>query len=376
MLTQKNLDPIYELALELNEEPNLDSLIEQANTKLAKIIGVDFVYFGIINEDNLILQGKDAKKLREIQYDRNVFETLTKGNLCINDSFVFLPINIKSKPCACLCFSEIRNLNEELKKLLLYFSKSLSITITQKQSLIDLQQHNEKLLYECKQKTDLLCTISHELRTPMSTILGFSELLANKTFPEEEAKIYQKEVFQSAQKLNSLIDNFLDLARIESASDLILENFEEVEIDWLAQKAWEALKNQNFKHELAIYLDQETPNIKLDPEAMIRVFGNLFSNAIKYSPSKGNKKQKIICEIKYLKKEILVNVIDNGIGLSENSIEFLFDKFYRSPEHNSIGGSGLGLWICKQIVEAHGGKIWCSRNNTKGSTFSFSIPIQ
>ncbi len=384
MLTKETLNPeikqflaLSNLAINLRQKQNIDDLINSCNNELAALLNSTAVFFAVVTEDELIVQNFLGSDLNEIAYDKKIFDTLAQGSVAENNNFIFLPITIKDKLCGCLAFKQSNQaINPEL---LLNFAKDLSITISEKRILIDLQQHNENLLKQNKQKIDLLCTISHELRTPMANILGYSELLSLRDFDKDQTKVYQQEIHNAAIKLAALIDNFLNLSRIESAGDLAFLNLEEIEIDWLAEQAWQGLKNESKNHELVFYLDDNLPMVEVDADAITRVFANLFSNAIKYSPTSNKGEQKkIICEIRLEQKKILVSIIDEGLGIPADSIETIFERFYRIEEHakKNIGGTGLGLWICKRIIEAHNGRIWCSSTKNKGSTFSFTLPLK
>jgi signal transduction histidine kinase len=366
------------LALKLREEQDIDNLIKNCKTELEMILESKDIFFGVTSENELLIQ-EAPDNLQGLAYSENIFANLSQKEIAENDDFIFLPIKIKNKLCACLGIKKSNKLSEETILLLNTFAQSFSITLSEKQSLIDLQHYNEKLLKQDKAKTDLLCTISHELRTPMANILGFSELLNLKEFSKEETKAYQQEIYSAAIKLRNLIDNFLNLSRLESSEDLNFYNLEEVEIDWIADRAWESLKTESKNHELVFYIEENLPAVMVDIEAITRVFANLFSNAIKYSPVENKSpKKKIICKIGLEKNEILVSIIDEGIAIPDHAIETVFERFYRVDEHakKNIGGTGLGLWICKKIIEAHQGRIWCSSEQNKGSTFFFTLAIQ
>jgi signal transduction histidine kinase len=254
-------------------------------------------------------------------------------------------------------------------------------------ALENIQLNNERLVKLNENKTQILGTVSHELRTPMSAILGFSELLLNASYSPELTKKYLEEIYQASKKLAGLIDDFLDLSRLESNDELFLSDFEAVEISTLARKAWDEIQDQHKPYSVKWAVNSEMPYILCDVVAVERVFHNLFSNAIKYSPIEVSKPDRkvINCRIDIVTAaspenffdEISVSISDNGMGIAKENVGQVFERFMRvdNSDTRKIGGTGLGLWICKQIIEAHGGKIWCESELGQGSVFKFILPI-
>lgn len=262
-------------------------------------------------------------------------------------------------------------------------------------ALENTEQSNQRLIKLNENKTQILSTVSHELRTPMSAILGFSELLLNSSYSQELIKKYLEEIYQASKKLASLIDDFLDLSRLESDDELFLSDFQAIEVSKLANKAWLEVEEIHKNYTIDWQIDSEMPYILCDTVAIQRVFHNLFSNAIKYSPLEDSKpeRKQISCHIHVLKMsqqdtvnekepqaafdEISVSISDNGIGVAKENLMNIFERFSRvdNSDTRKIGGTGLGLWICKKIIEAHGGKIWCESELGHGSTFKFILPI-
>ena len=260
------------------------------------------------------------------------------------------------------------------------FARMVSQIINFNQTIIDLKASNQMLLNQDRLKSQLISTISHELRTPMANIMGFSELLLTKDYEQNIRLEYTQEIYNASIRLSQLINNFLDLSRIENSGELMLNSFEEVEIDWLAERAWSHLGAINQKHQIRWHLANNLPEVFVDSEAITRVFTNLFANAIKYSPCSNNKKaEPIDCFIGYKNNnnEILVSIKDGGIGITEEFLDSIFEKFYRieSQDTKHISGTGLGLWISKEILEAHGGRIWCESKPGEGSCFNFTLPL-
>ncbi len=338
---------LYELLEELRTLDNAEIIIDKTTNGLKEIFG-----------------------LEECKLTEDIKTTKDTNNLS-------LPITINNKV--------IFYINLECKTPLDYetieiFTKELSYIIARVHSINELKLSNEKLLQQDLIKTQLISTISHELRTPLANVLGFSELLLNKEYPEAIRKQYVQEIYEASLRLSNLINNFLDLSRLEHGGDLMLHDFEQTELDWLAERAWSQLKSINGKHQIQWHFAANLPEPFIDAEAITRVFINLFSNAIKYSPAKGNEKKIINCSIEYKanESELLVSIQDHGIGMATEVLNLIFEKFYRisNPDTRHISGTGLGLWITKKIIEAHGGKIWCESKAQEGSCFYFTLPCR
>ena len=244
----------------------------------------------------------------------------------------------------------------------------------QKEKIInDLLEHSQRSTNIEQNFNNTLSVVSHELRTPLANILGFSELMLNKPVTQEEGFSYLKEIFSAGQRLGGIIDNFLDFAKIKNGNLIDEKNFSAVDLEDLCFKAWRYSVKPNDVVEIAWLIDTTLEEIYCDEAAISRVMINLFTNAIKYSQ---RSQIKIICEIKRTgEKEIRISVKDNGVGIDEKDIKHIFDKFYRSKnaDTNFISGSGLGLWICKEIVEAHGGEITCQSVPNQGTQFNIRL---
>ena len=397
---------ISELIIKLSDFKNIDDALHYLVDTSQTVYGAENCFFALIKEESLLIQAQAKKTKIKTEFNINInpFECLTKLEACCKDNFVYLPLNINKQLFAVLvlCYKdqESKAIFQSMQKELELFAKQVSIFISSNQQITDLQASNKKLLKQDQLKSQLISTISHELRTPMANILGFSELMKDlKLDPKHQE--YNQEIHNSALRLSNLIDNFLDLSRIEEGHELELNNLEEIELDWLAERAWSMLGAINQAHQITWEFPDDLPAIVVDSEAITRVFLNLFNNAIKYSRpvSKqsfdvqvaqkkvatarnarvafGDNSEQIHCKISHKQGLITVSVQDQGIGLAESELEMIFERFYRVENKQSrhIGGTGLGLWISKKIIEAHGGRIWCESTKGQGSTFNFSLKI-
>jgi len=220
-------------------------------------------------------------------------------------------------------------------------------------------------------KDELVSTVSHELRTPLSSVLGFSELLLTRQLSEEKRQLYIQTIYKEAQRLSALINDFLDIQRMEKGR--LTYHFEEVNLGELAREVVATYSSLSEAHTLTLDLPPDLPPVQADPERLRQVLGNLLSNAIKFSPRGG----RVNVSVQVEGGEVLVTVSDEGIGIPAEALPHLFEKFFRvdSSDQREIRGTGLGLAICKGIVEAHQGRIWAQSQEGAGTTITFSLPL-
>jgi PAS domain S-box-containing protein len=220
-------------------------------------------------------------------------------------------------------------------------------------------------------KTEFLSIVSHEFRTALTGIQGFSELIRDGGLEPDEVRAYGGYIFNDADRINRLIGDMLDLDRMESGRMSMRSgdvDINEVLTEAMA-RAGTGLTQVEFKSDL----DPRLPIVMGDRDRLIQVVSNLVNNAIKYSPDGGTVTLSTRSEGGYA----LVSVADTGLGIPPDEIGHVFERFrrVRSGAAQSIPGTGLGLTIVKQIVEMHGGKIWVESAVGHGSAFHFTVPL-
>ncbi len=219
-------------------------------------------------------------------------------------------------------------------------------------------------------KSEFVSTVSHELRTPLSSVLGFTELMLNRELKPDRQKKYLTTIYHEAKRLTSLINDFLDVQRMESGRQAYEKKY--IQLLPVLNKVIDAQRVTTTRHEFILDCSLENPAILGDRAKIEQVFANLINNAVKYSPNGGLIKVKVTEE----NQHVQVSVIDQGLGIPQDAIDHLFQKFYRvdNSDRRSIGGTGLGLSIVQEILKEHDGKVDVQSFFGKGSTFTVTFP--
>lgn len=220
-----------------------------------------------------------------------------------------------------------------------------------------------------KMKSDFVNTVSHELRTPLAGVLGFSELLLNRQLSEDKQRKYIGTIHKEANRLTALINDFLDLQRMESGRQSYA--FVPLNLTETIRNVIDIMKVNTEVHKFKFIHPDEPVTVVADCDKMKQVILNLLSNAVKYSPAGG------IITVRIAQKELgwQIDIEDEGLGIPEEALPHLFTKFYRvdSSDRRQIGGTGLGLSIVKEILTVHNGDISVSSVLGKGSKFTIHL---
>jgi signal transduction histidine kinase len=230
-------------------------------------------------------------------------------------------------------------------------------------------EQNERLRESEQHKRDLISMVSHEIRTSLASVVGFTSLLLERDFPPDEQRRYLEIVDQQARRLAGLAGDFLDVQLLEGGG----LSFDYAPFD-LVDLATEQAR-LFFSHTSAHTIDLDVPDepvvVNADRDRIAQVIGNLLSNAIKYSPSGGRVRLLLTAN----EKRAELSVVDEGMGIPAADRARIFEKFFRGADAASaIGGTGLGLAVAREIVTSHGGRIEVESEPGRGSTFVVRLP--
>ena len=224
-----------------------------------------------------------------------------------------------------------------------------------------------------RRKDEFIGTASHELKTPLTVIKAFSQILQRRfeKSNDKQNEYFARNIDDQVSRLTNLVNDLLDVSKIQAGK--LKYNYGFFDIDALVRKTIVDFQYVTRTHQ--IERDGEA-GIKLygDEERIHQVLVNLISNAIKYSPNANN----VIVRTENKNNRIMVSVQDFGLGVSEPNKEKIFERFYtgREKEKRNIPGFGMGLYICKEIIKDHHGKLWVESRRGEGSTFYFTLPVQ
>jgi PAS domain S-box-containing protein len=245
-----------------------------------------------------------------------------------------------------------------------------------KQAKEELEQANERLKELDKLKDNFLSTVSHELRTPLTSIKSFSEILLSYDEDPKTQKEFLGIINDESDRLTRLINDFLDISKIQAGR--MQWKTQPVSINEAINQALNAARPQIEKEKLQMVseIEADLPAVLSDKDRLIQVVTNLLGNAIKFTPEGGKISLRAWQDVQTAKKMITVSITDSGIGIAPENHQKIFENFGQVGDvlKDRPKGTGLGLPICKKIIETFGGKIWLESTLGKGSTFFFSLP--
>jgi signal transduction histidine kinase len=259
--------------------------------------------------------------------------------------------------------------------LLQTFATQSALAIQNARLFREIEQKSRLLEVASQHKSEFLANMSHELRTPLNAIIGFSEVLTDRMFGElnEKQEEYLKDIYASGTHLLSLINDILDLSKIEAGRmELELTDFD---LPTALDNALMLIGERAQRRSLTLHTDVDAGvgQIQGDERKIRQVVLNLLSNAIKFTPEGGR------IEVAAMPKDGLVevSVSDTGVGIAAEDQEAVFEEFRQvGAADKKAEGTGLGLSLCRKFIELHGGKIWVKSQIGVGSTFTFTIPVR
>jgi hypothetical protein len=221
-------------------------------------------------------------------------------------------------------------------------------------------------------KDEIISAVSHEMRTPLTAVMGYSEYMLEHEVPPDRQKAYMRTIYQQTEKLNDMIDAFLSLQRLRARQTPL--TFQSIRLPPLLKEAATLFGTASPTHRFTLEIPGNLPPVRGDVNQLQQMLACLISNAVKYSPAGGE----IILGGRRDEDGATLWVKDEGVGIPPAALEKIFDRFYRvdNTDRRLFGGTGLGLALVREIVDLHNGKVWVESTLGKGSTFYVFLPGQ
>ncbi len=263
----------------------------------------------------------------------------------------------------------------EIVRLLQTFATQSALAIQNARLFEEIENKSRQLEAASRHKSEFLANMSHELRTPLNAIIGFSEVLMQRMFGDLNAKQdeYLKDIYESGRHLLSLINDILDLSKIEAGRmELELTAFD---LPTAIDSALTLVRERAIRRGIVLkkILDERVGQVQADERKVRQVVLNLLSNAIKFTPEGGRIEVRAVP----VDGSVEVSVTDTGVGIAPEDQEAVFEEFRQvGTSAAKQEGTGLGLALCRKFVELHGGTIWVTSAVGAGSTFTFTLPVR
>ena len=239
-------------------------------------------------------------------------------------------------------------------------------------ALIEAQAATEAARQADRLKGEFVSNVSHELRTPLTSLLGFSELMVHRRVQPDQVEQYAAVMYLEAQRLRDVIDNLLNLQRLDAGRETYA--FGSVELASVVDRTVRVYEGEARRHTLVADVDEGLPAVRADAPKLQQVLANLVNNALKFSPDGGEVRVAAWRE----GESVHLTVSDEGLGIPADALNQLFERFYRVPEttHEQVRGTGLGLALVREVIAAHEGQVWAESAGTgQGSIFHVALPL-
>jgi signal transduction histidine kinase len=307
------------------------------------------------------------------------YESRLRENLIASGirAVLAVPMVREGELIGCLVVSRNRpgDFTADTIELLRTFATQSALAIQNARLFREIELKSRELEAASRHKSEFLANMSHELRTPLNAIIGFSEVLSERMFGElnEKQDEYLKDIHASGQHLLSLINDILDLSKIEAGRmELELTDFD---FPTTLDNTLTLIRERAGRRGIALHLsvDERLGQMRADERKIRQVVLNLLSNAIKFTPEGGRIEVAAVPRDEFVE----VSVSDTGIGIASEDQEAVFEEFRQvGTAAKKVEGTGLGLALSRKFIELHGGRIWVQSQVGIGSTFTFTIPVQ
>jgi two-component system sensor histidine kinase KdpD len=373
----KEISSLYELSFRIILNTKFDELIPSLPRQIKEIFDVAHCEILVADENEAPHPFKSYGFVQDRSHTSNanlihLQEVMTSGRskLIYHDhsqdqADIYVPLRLGFKIIGVLLLSQAKERMETLEAI-----ANLVAMVIERKRVLEQVSHTEALKRNEELKSALLDSVTHSLKTPLTSIKASVTSLLDQDLPLNGNDRYEllSIINEDTDQLNHLVQNLVEMAKIDAGELHLTKTSKSLED--IIKNAVRSYRSHNIETDVPSNL----PAIVVDPLLIGEVIANLVDNAIKYSPTAST------IEIKAVQKgpEIITSITDHGRGIPAGEEEAIFDKFYRarSTSDRTVSGMGMGLAICRGIVQAHGGRIWVESTLGKGSTFSFALPMQ
>lgn len=283
----------------------------------------------------------------------------------------YLPLKAPTRPRGVLALAPANPrfiFVPEQQRLLETFAAQIALAL-ERTHFVEVAQGALVKIESERLRNSLLSAISHDLRTPLTALVGLASTLTDSQLTEASRRELAEALHEEALRMSNLVNNLLDMARLQAGG--VQLNHQWHVLEEIVGSALRSLRRALTDHQVEVTLESTVPLVYMDSVLVERVLCNLIENAAKYTP----KGSRIRIDAGVHEGELRVRVADNGPGLPPQMLETVFDKFTRGEKESAKPGVGLGLAICKAIVHAHRGRIWAENRPDGGAQFTFTLPL-
>jgi two-component system, OmpR family, sensor histidine kinase KdpD len=375
-IREERTNALYQLTKDLTVISGLDEVTKVASSYIQKYFKLDCFIFIKNDTDTLEYQSKGGSVNNFSDNDMSIANWVFKNSIKAgkntdtlpSSEYTFFPLMGNNSTIGVIAFRQLRvfTFGEEqfweacLSQITGKYEREMLREAAKKTYIISESEKLYKILFN---------SLSHELRIPVATILGASDTLLAQEYAEDTRKKLYLEINTASIRLNRLIENLLNMSRLESG--LISPRFDWCDIHDLINRVTDSLQNELKPFKLSIIIPTNMPMVNLDFGLMEQVLHNLLLNATQHSPAGSRIRVKFFFDNGFL----TIQVMDRGTGFSETDIHSVFNKFYRGKEAKA-GGTGLGLSIVKGFVEAHKGTVDVENRQNGGALFTIKLPTK
>jgi len=373
---------LYALSRDLSFAEGLEAIIQAVIDNVSQTFGREVVLFlpESIGKENLKMVKKppdflmDDKEIAVATWSFKFGQPAGRGTDTLPEAMGrYIPLKTPRGVVGVLGVKpreEGRHMTQEQRRLLETFSRQAALAIERAQ-LAEQAQEAQLLQATERLQTALLNSISHDLRTPLVSITGALSSLSEGGLAMD-ARVHQDLVDTAraeADRMNRLVGNLLNMTRLEAGALRVTKQPGDIQdaIGTALENYEEILQERT----VSVNIEENIPLVPMDFVLVVQVLVNLIDNALKYSPPESP----VEIQAHLVGQEMRVHVDDRGIGVPEDDLEHIFEKFYRIERPEKISGTGLGLSISKGIIEAHGGRIWAENRPGGGTSITFSLPL-